>query len=471
MVRKAISKYYLFLLALYGALLLLPLFLKIIGPHAPSEMIPSLPLLLLWIVPIFFLSRICNIFNQTFGLAWALWFVVGSVNLIASYDYYGESYRLNADTPALIYILFLSAILAGIYLAERNSNRDKHRDDQNLRFQSLTPYFSSVLLIFPFIWFGSLVLSLGYVPILRAWEGENVVLSMYALDYGPLYGYMLVNSLSLLMAFAKFYIKKGTARYFYLCLIIVFAFFVIASGKRHIIILSMLSILAYLFYTKRITVSQALSFFIIIGGLYMGLEILRQGSEATKFSSFTRKFLTIGHEYRAFAYVVNHLKPGEIAGYNWAASTLAAAVNEGVLLAIGFDKNALIQMSSAYAWRYIFYSEFGIRSNLTAELYMAYGWAGMPLAFIFGMVVGWISKWITMTRSRDNLIFLCVAYATLMLTLVDSFNDVVGSLTLLFYVWVINRLIRLFVFGLLPSRSRWVYRAAQAGSDAANDGF
>lgn len=450
--RATISKYWLFLIALYAVLLSLPLSLRIIGPHTPSEMIPSLPTLVLWALPLYLLYKIRNLFNRLFGLTWVLWFVVGSVNLIASYDYYGESYRLNADTPAIIYILFLSVLLLGIWLFEGKRSKQKLENRaQNSPLQALTPIFSTGLLLFPFLWFGSLVVSIGYIPILQALEGENIVWSMYALNYGPLYGYMLINALSILIALDKFYVSGGGRRYFYLCLIIIFAFFVIASGKRHIIILAMLAILTYLVYIRQITLTRAFFFLLITGGLYIGLEILRQGSDAAKFSTFLRKFLTIGHEYRTFAYVVNHFKPGEIIGYNWAMSTLAAAVNGNVLRVMGFNKINLVQMSSAYAWRYIFYSEFGIRSNLIAELYMAYGWPGMMIILVFGVIVAWITNRMTKTRSRDNLIFLCIAYAALMLALVDSSDDVVGSLTLLFYVWIINRLCHLLAVGLRSS--------------------
>ncbi len=94
------------------------------------------------------------------------------------------------------------------------------------------------------------------------------------------------------------------------------------------------------------------------------------------------------HEYRTFAYVVNYFKPGEIENYNWAVSTIAAAINSTVLHVLGFDEESLVQSSSAFSWRYIFYSEFGIRAGIIAGLYMAYGFPGACFSLLESSLPG-----------------------------------------------------------------------------------
>jgi hypothetical protein len=445
-----ISKRLLLYLAIYVVLLLMPILLKILDPQVPQALIPSFPILLTWAFPLLVSYQLRNPASQIFAIVWILWFVVGSLNLLASYRYYGVSYLLDAGYPALIYIAFLLALVSGMYFYEKVLARVRlikgKRVNTPDQLRPLLPIFAELLLIFPLIWFGSMVLSLGYIPLLSSLlEGQNIVQTMYALNYGPLYGYGIVNVLSILVAIERFYTRKGPAKYLFLALVAIFALFMIASGKRHWLILSGLAVLVFLLRTKRVSPLRTFLVLAVVAGLYIGLEIIRRGSETAAFSSFWGKLLAIGHEYRTFAYVVNHFKPGEIENYNWLISTIAAMINSTVLRVSGFDKESLVQLSSAFSWRYIFYSQFGIRAGIIAELYMAYGFPGACLLFVFGVIIAWLNDHLIHTESQKSLLFLSVIFGLFMLTLVDSTNDLTGSLTVLFYVWVVYFVLRILI--------------------------
>jgi len=449
-----ISRRLLLYLAIYIALLLVPILLKVLDPQVPQELIPPLSILITWAFPLLLSYRLKNQANQIFAIVWIFWFVVGSLNLLASYRHYGILYLLDARYPALIYIVFLLALISGMYFYEEVLARirliKRKRAELPDQFRPLLPIFAELLLIFPFVWFGSIVLFLGYVPLLRSLlGGQNIVQTMYALNYGPLYGYGIVNVFSILVAVEKFYSRRGPVKYLFLTLAVIFAFFMIASGKRHWIILSGLAVPIFLLRTRRVSLLRTFLFLAVVAGLYIGLEIVRRGSESAAFSSFLGKLFAIGHEYRTFAYVVNHFKPGEIENYNWAVSTIAAAINSTLLRILGLDKASLVQLSSAFSWRYIFYSEFGIRAGIIAELYMAYGFPGACLLFIFGVIIAWVNDHLMHTKSKNGLLFLSVIFGLFMLTLVDTTNDLTGSLTVLFYVWVVYWVLRV----LTPIRS------------------
>jgi hypothetical protein len=251
--------------------------------------------------------------------------------------------------------------------------------------------------------------------------------------------------LSILVAIERFYTRKGPAKYLFLALVAIFALFMIVSGKRHWLILSGLAVLVFLLRTKRVSLLRTFLVLAVVAGLYIGLEIIRRGSETAAFSHFWGKLFAIGHEYRTFAYVVNYFKPGEIENYNWAISTIAAMINSTVLHVLGFDKASLLQLSSAFSWRYIFYSEFGIRAGIIAELYMAYGFPGACLLFVFGVIIAWLNDHLMHTESLKSLLFLSVIFGLFMLTLVTTTNDLTGSLTVLFYVWVVYFVLRILI--------------------------
>lgn len=437
-----VSKKLLLYLVIYIVLLSLPVLIKYINIEVvvPEILVPPISVLALWALPLLVLYRVRSPLTQIFAVLWILWFAVGSFNLSASYRYYGDLYLLDAQRPAFIYIVFLLALISGMYFYEKvlNKVRLKKRRTRDLyEFKSLSPIFANLLLIFPFIWFGSLMWSVGYIPVLKALlEGENIVLSMYSLSYSRVYGFAIINALSFVVAVGKFFGCKGSIRYVYLLLCVIFFGFMFASGKRHWMLLSLLSALVFLFRLHYVSVRQVILFLALGAGLYVSLEIVRRGTDIAAFSGFWGKLFTIGHEYRTFSYVVNHFEPGEIENYDFAISSIAAAINSTVLRAFGLNKTEIIQLSSAYSWRYIFYSDFGIRAGIIAELYMAYGFGGAFLLFIFGIIVAWLNSHIEHGKSKDNLLFLSVIISLCMFTLVDSMNDFTGSLTVIFYVWM-----------------------------------
>jgi oligosaccharide repeat unit polymerase len=439
--------------ALYALLLAFPLVVPIVSPSTPDQLVPPFYVFALWVLPILIFAGLKNVYSQVVAIVWILWYFVGCVNLVASYHYYGSYYLLDAEPVALVYLAFTFAFVVGMYLYERvitpilyglQTRRRSTTDRQLGRFYSP---FAFLLLIFPFFWFASVYRSLGHIPILGALQGYDITSELYTLGYGRLYGYALINVLSMIVALEMCYAKTRT-RWFYLGLLIVFAFFIISTGKRHWVVIFILAALVYLIRTKRITLTRIVVAVCLMMGLYIGLQIARQGLSIAKYASISGRLILVGSEYRAFAYVVNHLQPGDILNYDWGSSTVASMINSAILKLVGLNKDELVYLGSAYSWRYIFSTEYGIRSGIVSELYMAYGFSGVLIVLVFGMLTGWIGQQIHRTRSKNALVFLATAYGTLLLSVVGQTTDTAGSLTILLYAWIAYWVIR----ALAPNR-------------------
>jgi oligosaccharide repeat unit polymerase len=434
--------------ALYLVLLSFPVLVHTLSASTPDQLVPHVYVFVLWILPILVLAGLRNTYNQLAAIIWIVWFPVGSANLIASYHLYGSFYLVDAEPVALVYLAFTFVFLVGMYLFENlvgplfRGLRVRPRTTDQLSLGKLHPLFSLVLLVFPFVWFASVFLSLGFVPILGALRGQDINPELYTLSYGRLYGYALINVLSMLVAIEKLYTQRRH-KWIYFGLLAILAFFVISTGKRHWVISFLLAAPVYLFRTKRITLRRLALAGCLVVGAYAGLQVVRQGINVAKYSSLASTFNLVGFEYRAYAYVVEHFEPGEIAGYDWAASTIASMANSRFLGLMGLDKDQLVYQGSAYSWRPIFATEFGIRSGIVSELYMAYGWAGLWIVCLFGVLTGWIGSRISRTRSRNALLFLSLIYATLLLSVVGQTTDTAGSLTMVLYTWIFYLVIKL----------------------------
>ena len=93
-------------------------------------------------------------------------------------------------------------------------------------------------------------------------------------------------------------------------------------------------------------------------------------------------------------------------------------------------------MGSAYSWRNLFESPYGIRSGIISEIYMAYGYIGGILLFIFGIITAWVSIKIASTHKKINLIFLSTIYGLLIISIVGQTTDTAGGIVIVFYTWI-----------------------------------
>jgi hypothetical protein len=453
--KLAFTKKQLVYSGLYLLILVLPFVMRWASPASPSILFPSFWVMALWIFPILVFASLRNNLSHFLPLVWVAWFIVGSINIVAAYEYYGDYYLLKADIPALIYIIFMLFLGLGMKLFEMApiwfSNLRKTKKmgtEQSDGLNGVNKVFGAFLILFPFIWLGSLYLSLGYLPILNAIQGENLTNTLYSLDYGPLYGAGLINVLSAIYILDCFR-RSPKNRLFYGILLVVVAATLVVTGKRHTLVLFFIAAIIYLLQTTRISISRILVLLAVLVGLYMAILVIREGVNTGAYSSLAGKLVITGGEYRVFAVVANQFQPGEIPGYRFGSSAIASAVNNKLLSLFGFDKDKMVMTGSAYTWGPIFQTTEGIRSGIISELYMAYGFYALIGIFLLGGISCWIAQRLTRTHSTAELILILVIYSSLIVSIVGQTTDTVGSLTLLLYAWILYLITQI----ILPRKS------------------
>jgi hypothetical protein len=411
-------------------------------PDLPSELIPELWVFALWALPLALFAHVRSVYNRIIGFAWILWPLVGSLNVIASYQFYGDFYLVDATPAALIYLAFTTVCLLGIIAYERSHPEPAHEisagpdDDMN-------PWMTNLMIVFPFVWFASVYKTLGYIPVLL---GTDITEDMYEISYGPLYGLSLLLVISMLVALELSRAAKTTrAKWIYRGLVAFFGACSMIDSKRVTLMLFMVCLFAYLIRTRgarKMRTGVALLVIAATIGLYIAGQVIRTGADSEFYANSAIQLSTVGVEYRDFVYSVNNFHAGEIPNYDWALSAVGSMVNSTVLDAAGIDKQKLVEMGSAYAWKNLLGSDFGIRTGIVSELYFGYGYAGLLIVFAFGWVSAWISAKIAFARTKFGLIFTCVIYALLLLSIVGQTMSTTGGLTVLLYAWVLHVVLR-----------------------------
>jgi hypothetical protein len=439
------SKNNLNLVFIYGILLLFSPVAQWVAPGLPGILYPRLYLMVLWVIPILILSRLKNVFNRMVCYVWLVWFLIGSINVIASFLFYGRFYLLDVEKANLIYISFTSVLFAIIYLSERyfsyflSNKKEKIKSTTDLQ-GDISPFFKIFLMAFPFLWFFSLYAFAGYVPILR---GANIEEEMYEVDFGPLYGFAAINILSLTYVFQKFRrSNEFWSSSIYGFLTILFSFFSIASGKRMVLMVFFATAICYLVKTRS---NRNYNQYIVIGGIafmvfmYVGILILRQGFNFGTYQAIDAQLAIVGVEFRDFVYAVNHFNQKMLKHYNWGISTFAAGMNSRLLELVGISKQQSLQMSLGYVAKPLFSGGvFGVRTGLVSELYFAYQFWGLGVISCFGFLTAWVSSRIEQAKTVTSFIFSSIVFALLLLVIVEQSTDVMGTMTVLFYAWVIH---------------------------------
>jgi hypothetical protein len=434
---------------LYSVFLLFTPVAKLVSPGLPPILYPRFYLMVLWAAPLYILFKIKNVFNKLTCYIWTAWFLVGSVNIVASFIFYGKFYLVDVEIADLIYIAYATVFFGAIYLFEKVI--DKSIDRQTIAFNGyiilkndIPILFRYILIAFPILWFTSLYAFAGYIPILK---GVNIEEEMYEVNFGPIYGFVAVNILSMIYVFKKFKESKSIKfSILYGLSTILFAFFSLANGKRMAFMIFLTGALCYFIKTRGNRVFSKMFIVIAIGFIvlmYCGILILRQGMNFNAYQAVDAQLAIVGVEFRDFVYAVNHFNQKMLKNYNWEISTLASCLNSKILAMIGINKQQAIQMSLGYVTKPLFAGGvFMVRTGLVSELFFAYQFWGLGIIFLFGLVTAWVSMKIRQTITESAFIFLSVIYALLLLAIMEQSVDVVGTLTVLFYSWVIYAVIK-----------------------------
>ncbi|WP_147367914.1 hypothetical protein [Fibrisoma montanum] len=343
---------------------------------------------------------------------------------------------MEVEDGSIIYAFFTALLAIGFFIGEYYtlSKLEIHK--------SLSPTlkidrpFIFILLIFPVLWLISFVKSLGFLPVLA---GVDITDDMYGMSYGPLYGYSIINSISIVLVYSmlirsdKMYIKI-------LCILYIVMIMAISSvdSKRYVLLISLLSMFVFNKVWKR---SFRFDFFILVYALvgailYIALLGLRQGNlDANDYNQYFEN-LAIGVEYRDFIRTFNDFEPGKIPHYNFERSLIGAFLNVDILNFFGYDKKELTLQGSAYTWMTIFNSSLGIRTGLISELYFAYDLiGGGACILLFGLLVNYVSFKIHKAISELQLVLLCIVYSLLLLSVMGQSTATVGQLCILMYVY------------------------------------
>ncbi len=452
-----INKNLQFALALYAIFLWFVPLVNWITPGVPSILVPRFYLMILWAFPLLIFYKIRNIFAKVICFIWIVWFIVGSINIIASYFFYGNYYLINVEYSNFIYLTFTTVFFGGVYAFENNFSNAKacrtNAPDVKANLKAdVHPIFHYFLVLFPFLWFGSLYFYAGHIPIL---SGTNVEEGMYDTNFGPLYGFVAFNILSMVYVLQR--LQNSIllrSKLWYGFLVVCMPLFSLANGKRMALMVFLGGTLCYYVKTKGAKIFKGM--FVAVGItfvvlLYCGILILRQGLNFDTYQALDAQLAIIGVEFRDFAYAVDKFNFSMLQDYHWATSTLASCVNTKILEIFGVDKQKAIEASLGYVTKPLFSGGvFGIRTGLISELYFAYAFGGLGLIFVFGVLTGWVSRKLKNSKTESELIFLSVVYGLLILVIVEQSIDVAGTLTVLFYAWIIHY----FIKTILPSRSK-----------------
>jgi hypothetical protein len=370
------------------------------------------------------------------SLVWIIWYVVGVLNTVSSSLFLGGYYsNLDVNLAAIIYLSGAIFFLLGIKSGEVVCERVHISGLVSMTIKStINKPVKLLLVFFPVAWLASMYFYLGYIPMLL---GINIVDEMYELNYGPLYPYTAIISISCVFAMKKIIFDDGGVFWwviFILGLIISFS-----DGKRVIVMIVCGAIVPMVFsrygqsgWVKIISSMLMMILFYVIG------EILRQGGSTDRYESDKiTKYMAVGVEFRDFVYSVNILTAGEVDGFNWHKSAVAAFMNSGVLSIFGIDKKEYVMMGSAYVWSKIFNSEFGIRTGLLSELWFAYSYLYLFFLFLAGMMSSCISFLVKHVGSEMISVLLWCTMGLGYLAVVGQTTAITGTLTVYAYVYLI----------------------------------
>lgn len=428
-----------------------PTLLRYVFPNYPSNLIPTTLDQVYGYLAIIILSKVRSPILIFSGGIWMAWYLVGTLNVIASSQFYGDYYSsLDIVRAAQIYLGGSVAFMIGLYVYERIYSRHfRAASGVGHSMTPLGPVGRSTILIFPIAWIVSLYVTLGYIPVL---SGLDITADIYQTDYGYLYPYTIILVLSALYGL-YLHLNKRTTNKIWLYYAILSILLSVASGKRFTLIVFMLSSIPMLYYFHREKVWRYYFYATTaIAALYIVILFARQGwSQDIYLVSGATRFIFVGVEFRDFVYTVNNYAPGTIPGYAWFTSSVAAMVNHSLLAALGIDKTSLIKLGSAFAWSEMFGSPYGIRTGIVSETWFAYGGYYLCILFILGSFIAFAADKIQRARSVVSFIFWSGMFGLLLSSIVGQTTDTTGSTTVFLYVYFLVTLEKYFMRALKRS--------------------
>lgn len=379
--------------------------------------------------------------NKVIVYAWFYFYLTGifflNSSLLVDSKYLNVN-NLDADNFYFFSLIFMST---GLLISEKiYAKRDF--EIKIAQDSKINKWIKIFLLLFPFIFFISTFLQLGFIPMLI---GGSIVESMYNYNYGYVYGYKLFIIISITLAiFLAFHSKK---KWIYFVIVAIYCLISLIDGKRAVLLAATIAslVLYGLYYSKigRVNFKLIYTILFIIGFSYIFLAIQRTGrdNELVNISSIIQKF-PFGVEYTDYVYSFNKFTPGTIQGYDFILSSFGSFMNSSILELIGYDKQTLVESGSAYIWMKEYGIDLGIRTGIISELYFDYGYFTLILMFLMGFYFDYINRLLFKERNLLNFLLILTIYSFNVLLIVGQATVYFGTLTLILYLYIIDLVLK-----------------------------
>jgi hypothetical protein len=364
------------------------------------------------------------------SFVWIFWYIVGTLNTVSSALFLGQHYaNMPIDVASIVYMVGVLFFVLGLKSGEYINLHKKI--GACIEIGKYSAYF---IILFPYAWLLSMYSTVGYIPVLL---GIDITDDMYEINYGFLYPYTAIIALSCIYALYNIIYKSGN--YIWWLIFISSLLISFADGKRVVGMIVAGAAVPMIFnkYDKDgwYKIYMAMGSAVL---LYVIMAIVRQGGSTDRYESDAiTKYMAVGVEFRDFVYSINIIEPGNIDGYSWHKSALAAMMNESVLSFFGIDKKEYVSMGSAYVWAKIFNSNFGIRTGIVSELWFAYEYYYILFIYTIGVISTLCLK---ISKTLDSEILMIIMWGIIgmgYLAIVGQATAIAGTLTVYFYVYVL----------------------------------
>ncbi|PST84763.1 hypothetical protein C7T94_01150 [Pedobacter yulinensis] len=384
-----------------------------------------------------------NKYNILISRFWIVFFFLGIMNM-NSVILYDKTWDVDIRGASLLYFLNIIIFNASLLFFERRGDFVPKRLTVNSYSFLKNRILVVIMLIFPFLLIITLYKSVGFLPIL---SGASFVDEMYNYNYGPLYGYKFICVYGFLMTIC--YIKLKKYRSINLALAIVILLITSVDGKRFILFICLLAYLPLNDYLNRITkpgTKTSYTPLIIVSSVillvYVSVLAIRLGNNNVNewIGLFIEK-IPFGVEFKDYAYSFEKFNATTIQDYDFWQSNIGAFFNSGLLNFLGYDKEALTHMGSAYVWMKAYNIDFGIRTGIISELYFAHGIFGSAFMVLLAYFVNRTSVRLIRPTSIFNLIQHCILYALYILIINGQATVFFGCLSMMLYVYLLKWII------------------------------
>lgn len=412
-----------------------------------AKVVVSVDLIFLTLIIYYLSDQLQNIYNSIIAKGWLVFFILGILNMNSTI-LRTSVWNIAIHDASLLYLVCLLTFTLSLVFLERNNIKLKwYSVKSELKFRlnlkrRTSKYLLYIIIIFPFLLFISIYVSIGFIPIIT---GESFVDEMYNFDYGPLYGFKFLCVYSFIIALYQLRIKK---KKMWLVYIVLLFFIVSIDGKRFIGLLCLLSFIPVYLYTNKLkgiktSYMPIVLISISVFFLYIYISILRVGGDIAESTAVLIDNIPFGVEYKDYVHSYNTFIPMKIRGYNFELSAVGAFFNSSLLETFGYNKESLVHKGSAHVWMNLYDQKFGIRTGIISELYFAYSYLVIPLMVPIAFLTSKVSEKLLSPQSFFNLMQNSILFSLIFLLINGQATVFFGCLTIMVYMYILHKFLGL----------------------------